>query len=123
MMRAALEGHTAGVKQLLDKSADVNAKDREGRTALMFAVINLHYETMKVLLERGADVDARANDGWTALMLAASCGEARIVRALLNSGADVKGKSVRADVTAIIIAVKHGYTEIVSLLEKAGAKQ
>ena len=123
LMRAALEGHTAAVKELLDKGADVNAEDHEGRTALMFAVINLHYETVKVLLERGADVGARANDGWTALMLAASCGEARIVRALLNSGADVKGKSVRASMTAIAIAVKHGYTEIANLLEEAGAKQ
>ena len=89
----------------------------------MFAVINLHYETVKVLLERGADVDARANDKWTALMLAASCGEARIVRALLNKGADVKGNSEREDMTLIAIAVKHGYTEIVNLLEKGGAER
>ena len=41
LMRAALEGDTATVSALLAGGADVNAKDSEGRTALMFAVFNI----------------------------------------------------------------------------------
>jgi ankyrin repeat protein len=37
LMRAALEGDNATVSTLLAGGADVNAKDSEGRTALMFA--------------------------------------------------------------------------------------
>ena len=38
LMRASLEGNTETVARLLKSGADVNAKDDEGRTALMFAV-------------------------------------------------------------------------------------
>jgi ankyrin repeat protein len=38
-MRAALEGDTAHVKALLRRGANVNVKDLEGHTALMFAVV------------------------------------------------------------------------------------
>ena len=40
-----------------------DARNGEGRTALMFAVINLHYETVKVLLDHGANVKERRRDG------------------------------------------------------------
>jgi ankyrin repeat protein len=122
-MRAALEGQTESVKALLRKGADVNAKDGAGRTALMFAVINMHRETVKALLDCGADVNAGANDGGTALMFAASCGDADIVRALLKEGADVDGKFVQTNMTARRLALKQGHDEIVRLLGQAGAQK
>lgn len=118
LMSAALEGQAERVKALLSKGADVNAKDVEGRTPLMFAVINMHCEAVSVLLDYGADVNARANDGGTALMLAASCGDLRIVRALLNRGADTNAKFVQTNMNAMMLAVRHGYTEIVRLLKQ-----
>ena len=121
LMSAALDGQTERVRAFLSRGADVNAKDGEGRTPLMFAVINMHYETVNVLLDYGADVNARANDGGTALVLAALCGDPRIVRALLNRGADTNAKFIRTNVNAMMLAVKHGYTEIVRLLKQAGS--
>lgn len=68
LMRAALNGNTERVKELIHQGADINQRDDNGRTALMFAVTNMHYETMKVLLEYGADVNVKSNEGGTALM-------------------------------------------------------
>jgi ankyrin repeat protein len=41
-MRAALEGQTETVKALLESGANANEIDDECRTALMFAVTNIH---------------------------------------------------------------------------------
>jgi uncharacterized protein len=61
-MRAALDGNTERVKELIHRCADINQRDDNGRTALMFAAINMHYETMKVLLEYGAEVNVKSNE-------------------------------------------------------------
>lgn len=122
-MRAALEGRTKEVKALLARGAEVNAQDNAGRTALMFAVINMHRDMVYVLLEHGADVNARAVDGATALMLAASCGDPRIVGALLNKGADLRGSFVTTNKNAALLAAEKGYTVVVELLKKAMARE
>jgi hypothetical protein len=118
LMRAALDGNTERVKELIHQGADINQRDDEGRTALMFAVINTHYETMKVLLEHGADVNAKSNQGGTALMGAALSGELRMVEALLDRGADLHARLPETNESAATIAASHGYDEIARLLSQ-----
>jgi len=118
LMRAALDGNTEQVKELLHESADINQRDENGRTALMFAVINAHYETMRVLLEYGADVNAKSNEGGTALMAAALAGDLRMVDALLDKGADLRASLRETNETAATIAASHGYDEIVRRLSQ-----
>ena len=118
LMRAALDGNTERVKELIDHGANINQKDDDGRTALMFAVINMHYETMKVLLEYGADVNAKSKQGGTALMAAALAGDLRMVQALLDKGADLHARLPETDQTAVTIAASHGHAEIARLLSQ-----
>lgn len=54
------------VINLLREGSDVNARDKDGDTALMFAAHRGHYLIVKTLLAHGADVLALANNGWTA---------------------------------------------------------
>src|SRR5260370_34635562 len=115
-MGAALDGDLESVKLLAGDSAKVNEKNNEGRTALMFAVVNRHTKCAKELLQHGADVNAKANDGGTALMLAASAGDTELVKAMLARGADVSGKYIETGQTALMIARDHGYDEIVQLV-------
>jgi ankyrin repeat protein len=106
------------VKGLLRNGADVNAQNLEGRTALMFAVINLRTATVKTLLQFGADVNVQANCGCTPLMLAACSGDIRITQALLNRGADAR-KICWPGKTALVVAIEHGYHAIGELLKTA----
>ncbi|MCA1602455.1 MAG: ankyrin repeat domain-containing protein, partial [Acidobacteria bacterium] len=115
--RAALEGRTEIIRALLEKGTDVNEKDDCGRTALMFAAINLHRDTVRTLLESGADVNVTANDGATALMLAACAGDIDIVRALLARSADVCGKFISTSKTAAMLAAEKGFDEIAQLFK------
>ena len=59
-------------KRAEEHSADVNAVDEDGETALMYAAQSGHFDIVKYLIEdHGADVNAVDEDGKTALMCAA----------------------------------------------------
>jgi outer membrane protein assembly factor BamB len=95
---AVRNGDTKAAQGLLDKGADVNAKNEIGVTALWIAASKGRPEMVKLLLGAGADVNAR--DGiWyeTPLSLAVAEGHADVVTALLRAGAkDVDAALVRA---------------------------
>jgi hypothetical protein len=61
LLAAARKGDVAVVKQLLDKGADVNAKNRYNSTPLFFACDRGHLEVAKLLIERGADMNVKDN--------------------------------------------------------------
>lgn len=63
----ALEGAQVA-RALVGAGADVNARDKLGRTALMVAAAEGDAEGVAALLEMGAEVDACDAEGWTALM-------------------------------------------------------
>lgn len=71
-------------KALLANGADVNAKDREGRTALHHAK---HKAIVEVLLAHKADTNALNNDGWTPLYMARACDKLEVADALKKAGA------------------------------------
>jgi len=71
-MLAAFRGNAAGVINLLESGADVNARDADGDTALMFAAYQGHGLVVALLLQYGANVYARARNGWTAKKAAQS---------------------------------------------------
>ena len=117
LMAASGHGHLEVVKLLLEKGADVNAKNNDGYTALMAASLEGHPEVMKLLLEEGADVNAKEGRGISVLMSASTRGRAEVVKLLLKKGADVNAKN-DDNLTALSIASVMGFPEVVKLLSK-----
>ncbi|MCJ7665283.1 MAG: ankyrin repeat domain-containing protein, partial [Actinobacteria bacterium] len=72
LFEACEKGNLEDVKRLLKQSADVNVKNIDGWTALMYAAYNGQTEIAEMLIYNGADVNVKNNDGWTALMYAAT---------------------------------------------------
>ncbi len=58
---------------LISAEADINAVDKHGWTALMYATKYGETGAVKTLIEAHANVYARDENGWTALEIAAEC--------------------------------------------------
>ncbi len=87
LMKAAKAGNEWQVKRLLEAGADINLKDNDGWTALMYTVrYNEGLECVELLLNAGADIKAANNYGLTAIALAANYNNnPKILTKLLNS--------------------------------------
>src|SRR5688572_23946176 len=66
---AASKGNIERVRTLLDEGADINVKDRHGRTALKVAVADGNLAVVELLIARGAKVNDREKDGGSLLMV------------------------------------------------------
>jgi ankyrin repeat protein len=122
LLKAASNGEIEKVRSLLNKGAKVNAKDKDGVTALMWASEKGQTEIVNILLSKGAEVNARENNsGMTALMVAAAEGHTAIVEALLAKGADVNAKDYNLGATPLMGAAEYGYLNIIRTLIAKGA--
>jgi ankyrin repeat protein len=67
LMYAAREGAVQATRALVDAGADPNLTDAEGTTALVRAIVNVHYDVAGVLLEHRADPNIADASGMAAL--------------------------------------------------------
>lgn len=94
LMYAALCGTPDVIRVLVNHGARVNAPNRFGATALMWAATS-RTENVKTLLALGADVNAQTANGRTALLTATRYGNASAMTMLLSAGANVSGIETR----------------------------
>jgi outer membrane protein assembly factor BamB len=141
---AVRSGDPKGIQALLEKGADVNAKNEIGVTALWIAAGKGKPEVVQLLLGAGADVNARdgiwyetplsqavaeghtavvtillragARDVDAAVVRAAAGGKLAVLRAVLESG-----KPRREALDAALFAAAKDNQEVRQALEKAGA--
>jgi len=114
--QAALDGQLDQVKRLLSEGFDIDLKDADGRTPLMYASFNGHKEIIKLLIEKGANVNLGDRYGRTALMMASSGSNTESVKLLLDNYADPNIRDKEEHFTALMYAASEGQIEVVKLL-------
>jgi ankyrin repeat protein len=70
VLEAAAEGNINVVRQAIAKGANLNVKDEDGETPLLWAAMFGHKEVAELLIVKGADVNAMTNGGKTPLDVA-----------------------------------------------------
>ncbi|WP_276896294.1 ankyrin repeat domain-containing protein [Helicobacter japonicus] len=102
---------------------DVNAKDSNGETLLMFFAAYGSDDEVKYLLAQGADINATDKQGQSALFYALFCGaEGCIfdkVKTLVEAGADINAKNAQGD--SVLRVALGSSKEIEEYLKSKGA--
>ena len=95
---AAWSGSAKIVQILLDKKMEVDALDKEGKSALIHASSGPFADTVSLLIDRGAKVNLTdQTEKFTALMMAAAVGELEVVKILIANGADATMVDIDGD--------------------------
>jgi len=79
-----MRGRVQIARLLIEKRANVNAKDKYGWTPLHYATGNCHVDILHLLVDNGANLEAQNNHGSRALHKAAYNGQLLIVQELIS---------------------------------------
>jgi len=112
------------LKLLLEYDADVNFKNSQGYTILMFCVAKKKVSLAKELLKYGglADFNFKYGEGKTALMIAILTKDRRFIKSIMKFRQNFNARDNYGN-TALIYAAGVGMGDIVKSLIKKGAKK
>ncbi len=128
---AILNNNIKALEYLIKAGANVNAKEENGYTALVFAASQGEVKIINTLINAGADLNTKDPYGRTALAYAVDFQHYDAAKFLIKAGADVnigdeKGltplmhAAVNADPEMLELLIKHGGD--INALDKAGKK-
>jgi ankyrin repeat protein len=115
LLSAAAQGDLGTVNRLIASGGQLEARDAQGRTALLLATHGNHVEVARALIAAGANVNAKDNIQDTPFLYAGAEGRTEILKMTLAAGADVKSTN-RYGGTALIPACHRGHVNTVKAL-------
>ncbi|MFC1563373.1 ankyrin repeat domain-containing protein [candidate division KSB1 bacterium] len=119
LIRAAIEGHLEIVRYLVEKGANIEAKERYQMTPLFWAINRKHSDIAEYLIGKGADIEARNIYRSIPLVAASENNLTEVVELLIEKGADVNAGGLMG--MPIHRAAFRGNAEIVGVLADNGA--
>ena len=118
---ASVHGSVGAIQALIaHRNIDINARDKDGYSAIHRAVTSENFPIIRQLLIAGADADLSTNRGYGALHIAAGTGQLHILKFLIKHKVDVNKRAFDGD-TPLLIACTAADANIVSELVLAGA--
>ena len=99
---------------------DVDARESDGSTALLWATYKVDHELVRALLRKGAKANVSNNFGSSPLIEAVKLGDIELTRMLLGAHADANSPNQDGQ-TALMLASSLGSRDIAELLIAKGA--
>jgi ankyrin repeat protein len=126
LLHEAVEnGYYNAVKMLINKGADVNARNNFDETPLHYCRWEPHPNVVQLLVDAGADINAKDNSEETPLhALAQGYGSASAVKILVDAGANVNAQDDSGDTPlhdALFWTDPFGENKLIKTLLEAGA--
>lgn len=119
---AALNGHLDTVRALLQRGADIHAREKMQDTPLALALVKDHVEVVRLLLQSGADPSLKSKTGQTALHVGASWGALEGTKVLLTFSTAELAVKANNGKTPATYARDKGHQKVLQLLEAAEVK-
>ncbi len=119
--RAAHEGDVAAIARLAATGADLDTRDRRGRTPAHVAAFAGQGAALAALAAAGADMNARDHQAYDVVTIAAVADNAELLSLALRLGNRADLVTSPYDGTALIAAAHLGHAEVVRRLIAAGA--
>ncbi|KAL0487053.1 26S proteasome non-ATPase regulatory subunit [Acrasis kona] len=122
---ACHHGHVDIVKLLLDRRTSISLVSGHGLRPIHTAANNGQAACVGLLLEYAEEIDVVHNSEWryTPLHWACQEGKSEVVKLLLDHNANIHIKCGKTSQTALQIAQKNSFTEIVGLLQRHELKE
>lgn len=118
---AAHEGRVAEIERLIAQGADVNARDRMGRTPAHVAAFASHDDALTALADGGADMNALEKGVYDVVTIAAVADDPELMSRALALGNKPDLITSIYDGTALIAAAHLGHHDVVARLVASGA--
>ena len=120
MLLDAVRGGDLAQVRLFVGKVDLEARDRQGRTALLLATHANNVDIARVLIQADADVNAKDAMKDTPFLYAGAEGRDEILKLILATGRAKLGDTNRYSGIALIPAAHHGHPTTVAILLQAG---
>lgn len=118
---AANQRNDTLVQLLVEKGADIEAKEEDSQTPLLRAAMYGNEAMVRLLVEKGADIEARDKDGQTPLLQAVGYENEAMVWLLVEKGANIEAQDDIESQTPLSWAAELGNEAIVRILLEKGA--
>jgi hypothetical protein len=118
---AAVRGHTAVLRVLLDHGAPVDAVSAAGALSLLLAAEHDHLAVVDLLLLAGADPNMADASGMLPLQVAVEREDITLLQRLLQANADCNASSVSGH-SLLAVAAAYDSVAVVEALLAAGAR-
>lgn len=121
LAKAAANGDTKTIDELVAKGVDVNSKGKDGATPLLWALGSLNRAGVERLLEHGADPDVKLPGGSSPIYIAAGASDSEFLKMMLNHGGDPNYLHEKRKHTLLFSAIMQRNLDTIEILVDNGA--